>query len=99
MATLPAAPDQALAFARIVAVVLAAYAGIGVVFAAAFVARGAARIDHGANDAPLGFRVLIFPASAALWPLLLLRMRRADGAAPEERSAHRIRASAGEARR
>ena len=61
------------------------YAAIGVLFACAFVARGAAAIDahaRGGNgdgdensgiSAPgIGFRIAIFPGSAALWPALLV---------------------------
>lgn len=53
------------------------YAGCGVIFAAAFVWRGAGVIDPVAMHAPLTFRVVIFPGAAALWPWLLLRWRRA----------------------
>lgn len=50
-----------------------AYAGTGAVFACLFVWRGVARIDSVARDATIGFRLLIIPGAAALWPLLLLR--------------------------
>lgn len=70
---------------------LALYGGIGLVFALAFVARGAARIDPDAAGATLGFRVLILPGAAALWPWMLLRWRSADGSR-EEKSAHRVAA-------
>jgi hypothetical protein len=52
---------------------IAAYAAAGVLFATAFVTVGVGRIDPAARGAPLGFRVLIFPASAALWPLLVIK--------------------------
>lgn len=52
---------------------LGVYLGVGVVFAIAFVLRGVGRIDTAATGAPLGFRLLIIPGSAALWPLLLRR--------------------------
>ncbi len=54
-----------------------AYAAAGVVFAAAFVIRGVQRVDPAAKGAPLGFRLLILPGCAALWPLLLGRWMRA----------------------
>ncbi|MEM8739778.1 MAG: hypothetical protein AAGG38_15055 [Planctomycetota bacterium] len=64
---------------------LAGYAGIGVVFAAWFVTRGVGGVDEAARGGPWGFRVLIFPGSAALWPVLgwvwLRRGRTAEGAA------------------
>ena len=53
-----------------------AYAAAGVLFAAAFVTWGVQRVDPAAKGAPLGFRLLIFPGCAALWPLLLGRWMR-----------------------
>lgn len=49
------------------------YAGVGILFAVAFVVRGVAKIDPAAAGAPIGFRLLILPAAALLWPLLLRR--------------------------
>lgn len=88
------APDTTLAAARLLVLIFTVYAALGVLVGIAFVARGAERLDHGARGGSLGFKLLIFPASAALWPLLLLRWRRANGEAPVERSGHRDRAAA-----
>ena len=55
---------------------LAAYATAGVVFAAVFVAIGVQKVDRVAEHAPLGFRMIILPGVAALWPLLLARWAR-----------------------
>jgi hypothetical protein len=52
------------------------YAAIGVIFAAVFVAVGIGRIDPVARTAPLGFRLIVLPGCAALWPLMLGRWRR-----------------------
>ena len=52
---------------------LQAYALVGMLFAVAFVLKGAARLDPDAVGATWGFRVLIFPGAAALWPWLLAR--------------------------
>jgi hypothetical protein len=49
------------------------YAAAGVVFAAAFVTWGIQRMDPVAQHAPLGFRLIVLPGAAALWPLLLVR--------------------------
>lgn len=46
------------------------YALIGMVFAIVFVTRGVHAVDPNARGGPFSFRALIFPASAALWPLL-----------------------------
>jgi len=56
---------------------LTLYAVMGFVFAIAFVLRGVARVDGQAAGAGLGFRLIIFPGAAALWPLLLGRWIRA----------------------
>jgi hypothetical protein len=45
-----------------------------------FVTRGAAAIDHAARGAGIGFRLFIFPASAALWPLLLVKWIKGEAA-------------------
>jgi hypothetical protein len=64
------------------------YFAIGLLFALLFVWRGAAVIDPAAREGTFGFRLLILPASALLWPLLLRRwIRRAQP--PLERNAHR----------
>ena len=68
------------------------YALIGVVFAAAFVWRGAGRIDPAAGDGTWGFRVLIFPGAAALWPLLAGRWLRGVTVPPTEKNPHRLAA-------
>ncbi len=56
-----------------IVVALGAYAALGVVFALAFVTRGAQRIDPAAHTGTPGFRAAIFPGAVALWPLLLRR--------------------------
>jgi hypothetical protein len=55
---------------------LAAYGLAGAVFAVAFVTRGIQRVDSVAEHAPLGFRLIVLPGVAALWPLLLIRWLR-----------------------
>ncbi len=60
-------------FAQGLVVLFMTYAIVGLVFAVVFVWRGIGRIDPGAREAGLGFRILMIPASAALWPLLLKR--------------------------
>lgn len=52
---------------------LAIYAGLGVLFAALFLAFGLARIDHGAKGTGLVFRLMIAPGLVALWPVMLVR--------------------------
>ena len=67
---------------------LGVYAGLGVLFAVAFVTRGVERVDPAAKGATWGFRLVILPGVTALWPLLLRRW--IQGAPPPvERTAHR----------
>jgi hypothetical protein len=77
-----------IAVAEVLIASVAAYAALGIAFALAFVVRGAGRIDPGAAAGTLGFRILIFPGAAALWPLLAARWRRTSGVPPEQRDAH-----------
>lgn len=63
----------ALMIANSLVIAVAIYASIGLVFAVAFAFRGAGTIDPMAKGGSWGFRILIIPASAALWPLLALR--------------------------
>lgn len=52
---------------------LSAYMVIGVLFAVAFVMIGITRIDASAGNSTLGFRLIVLPGAALLWPLLLRR--------------------------
>ena len=70
---------------------LAGYALLGVLFAPAFVLRGAGVVDPSAHAGTWGFRLLIVPGVVAFWPLLAYRW--ATGRqAPEENNPHRRRA-------
>ena len=53
--------------------ILAGYAILGVLFGIAFVTIGIDRVDPVAKGAGFGFRLIILPGVAGLWPLLLLR--------------------------
>ncbi len=52
---------------------LSVYTLIGCIFSVAFVIFGIHRVDPVAGNAPAGFRLLVLPGAAALWPLLLVR--------------------------
>jgi len=64
-----------------------AYLGVGVVFALAFVTLGVGRLDPSAATGSPGFRALIFPGAAALWPLLARRWLAARHGIAEQRDA------------
>ena len=71
-----------------------AYVALGIVFALAFVWKGAGRIDPVAREGTWGFRLLILPGSAALWPLLLRRWIAGPAVPPDEDNPHRRAAAA-----
>lgn len=56
---------------------LAAYASLGSVFAAWFLARGVGRVDPAAAGSGVWFRLIILPGVVALWPVLALKARAA----------------------
>ena len=63
--------------AKLLVDALGAYGLAGAVFAVAFVTTGIQRVDPVAQHAPWGFRLIVLPGVAALWPLLLVRWLRA----------------------
>ena len=56
---------------------VAAYALTGGTFSVVFVLFGIHRVDPVAERSPIGFRLIVIPGAAALWPLLLTRWLRA----------------------
>lgn len=75
--------------------IIGIYLALGILFAVLFVWRGASKIDPSASQATAGFRLMIFPGAAALWPLLLWRWLRRSSHPPQERNAHRLAADSG----
>lgn len=65
-----------LALAQILLAAAAGYLGLGLLFALLFAFRWAGRLDPVAAAGSRGFRLLILPGAALLWPLLLLRLLR-----------------------
>lgn len=61
---------------------LAVGALFGVLFSVVLPGRGAARLAPGARGASLGFRLVLVPGAALLWPYLLLRVLRAPAEGP-----------------
>ena len=80
--------------ADLLVVGLGLYLAVGLLFAIAFVLFGAGRLDPAARQGTWGFRLLILPGSAALWPWLALRWARRR--APEPCDAHRLAARSAE---
>ncbi|MDJ0864966.1 MAG: hypothetical protein QNK03_02585 [Myxococcota bacterium] len=69
------------------------YLALGAAFALAFALFGVQRVDPTARHGSIGFRLVILPGVALLWPLLALRWWRGAGP-PAECNAHRIAARA-----
>jgi len=83
-----------LSIASLLVNVFLIYAAIGLVFAIAFVWRGAGAVDPVARQGTRSFKLLIIPGCAAFWPWLLLRWIR--GQSPrDERNPHRRAAQSG----
>jgi hypothetical protein len=80
--------DSVESIARLLLVLGGTYTILGTLFAAAFVTRGIDRLDPAARGARWTFRLLIVPASALLWPLLLRRWATGQQGPPRERNAH-----------
>ena len=55
------------------------YAAIGLLFAVAFLTAGISRVDPVSKGSGIGFRLIILPGVAALWPLLITRWIRGRG--------------------
>ena len=58
---------------------LEAYSAAGLLFAIAFVTIGISQVDPASRGSGFGFRLIILPGVAALWPVLLTRWIRGRG--------------------
>jgi hypothetical protein len=81
-----------VSLAHLVVLVAGVYLAIGLAFALIFVLRWAGRVDPAALSGTIGFRLLIIPGSALLWPFLASRLLRGSTEPPEEHNAHRLAA-------
>ena len=66
----------------------AAYLGLGLVFAIAFLWRGVERMDVQAAGTSIGFRLIILPGVVAFWPLFLRRWLRGVHEPPAAANPH-----------
>jgi hypothetical protein len=77
--------SRVAAMAELIVYVALSYLALGALFAIAFAARGAKAIDPAAAGAPWGFRLLIIPGAAALWPVMLRKWVAVRRQPPAER--------------
>ena len=71
--------------------ILGIYFAVGFLFVLIFlIAGGPKKIDPGAVNGTIGFRILIFPGCMLFWPLLLKRWAKSE-LLPTESCAHRIK--------
>jgi len=54
-------------------ILLEVYSAVGLLFAIAFVTVGISQVDPASKGSGVGFRLIILPGVAALWPLMLTR--------------------------
>lgn len=73
---------------RPLVLVLEVYALVGALVGAVFAFRLVGRLDPDAQGATFGFRLLVWPGAAALWPWVLWRTLVAKRP-PVQRDAHR----------
>jgi len=71
--------------AQAILMLFAFYAVIGAVVGGVFVVFGVSRVDHAARGGPWHFRLIIWPGTAALWPLILAKWLEAVRAGGEVR--------------
>jgi hypothetical protein len=67
-----------MAVAQLILVLAAIYLTLGLLFALAFAASGAARIDVAARGTSVAFRLLLVPGAAVLWPWLATKWMNAS---------------------
>jgi hypothetical protein len=65
-----------MTFAHALVLFAELYLALGLVFGVVFVSRMVGRFDPSARSGTLGFRILILPGCAVLWPWLALRLLR-----------------------
>lgn len=75
-------------WANALLLVVAAYAAIGAVVASVFVIVGVTRVDPAAAGTKWGFRAIIWPGAAALWPVVVERWARAGRSGDNRHGGH-----------
>lgn len=81
-----------LAAAEFIVTTVELYLACGAAFATVFLWRWVGVLDPAAAHGTLGFRVLVFPGVAMLWPIFAIRLVQGMREPPEEWTAHRATA-------
>lgn len=64
--------------ATILLILLGIYLLIGIVFYFPFIKKGVHKIDDGVKAAPVFMKILIFPGTVALWPILMKKVKKGE---------------------
>ncbi|MEM7682896.1 MAG: hypothetical protein AAF288_13145 [Planctomycetota bacterium] len=70
--------DPFVTFVQIAVLLGVIYLLVGAGFALWFIFKGGARLDPAVKTGTWGFRILVFPGTTALWPVMLLKTLRAE---------------------
>lgn len=57
--------------------IIAIYGLCGLIFAIAFIWKGIGKVDEGARESTIGFKLIIIPATMVFWPLLFKKWLKA----------------------
>jgi hypothetical protein len=80
---------MSVADAELVVMTMELHLVVGAVFAAVFLGKWVGILDPAARQGTVGFRLLVFPGVAMLWPLFVLRLAQRGTVPAEEWTAHR----------
>ena len=56
---------------EVLLIIVLTYLVLGVLFVIPFLMKGLTKIDEGANDSTIGFKIVIIPGVIVFWPVLL----------------------------
>jgi len=63
---------------EIVLIIVSIYLLLGVLFVIPFLIKGLTKVDEGARDGTIGFKIIIIPGVIVFWPLLLRKWVKAN---------------------
>lgn len=62
---------------ELILITLAAYLGLGIIIACLYLIKAIHKVDQTAISTSLGFKLIIFPGLAMLWPIMLMKWSKA----------------------